>query len=433
MNALAAALNTTLESTVVARLLSDLGTRMYFPRGIVAQSAEASRQATKMNATVGMAYDGGDPMTLPAMRQLTAALTTRESVAYAPTAGIPALRDRWKAEMEAKNPDLRGATMTRPAVVPGLTAGLALAADLFADPGRELILPDLFWGNYRLIFEERHGTTLRTFPFFADGRFNVAGFAERVRAAEAGGRVMVLLNVPNNPAGFSPSRDEIDRVVAILTDAADRVPVMVISDDAYFGLAYRDDAWPHSIFSLLADAHANLLAVKVDGATKEEFAWGLRVGFMTFAFRGMTDDHAAALEQKLMGAIRSNVSNSSTIGQSLVLKLLEDPGYGEQKRAAFATLARRFEVMQEILARKATDGRAPMLRPLPCNAGYFMSFACDGIDAEAIRRRLLDEGIGVIAIGSAYVRVAFAGIDGAMLPDLFDAIFTAAEAIAAGR
>ncbi len=37
-----------------------------------------------------------------------------------------------------------------------------------------------------------------------------------------------------------------------------------------------------SIFGKLARASNNLLAIKVDGATKEEFVWGLRVGFITF-------------------------------------------------------------------------------------------------------------------------------------------------------
>ena len=37
-----------------------------------------------------------------------------------------------------------------------------------------------------------------------------------------------------------------------------------------------------SLFGLLAGRHPNLLAVKLDGATKELFVWGLRCGFITF-------------------------------------------------------------------------------------------------------------------------------------------------------
>jgi len=36
------------------------------------------------------------------------------------------------------------------------------------------------------------------------------------------------------------------------------------------------------LFGKLANAHPNLLAIKLDGATKELFVWGLRCGFITY-------------------------------------------------------------------------------------------------------------------------------------------------------
>ena len=49
---------------------------------------------------------------------------------------------------------------------------------------------------------------------------------------------------------------------------------------------------------LLAQAHQNILAIKIDGATKEEFVWGLRVGFITYGVKGGTKALYDALEQK---------------------------------------------------------------------------------------------------------------------------------------
>ena len=57
---------------------------------------------------------------------------------------------------------------------------------------------------------------------------------------------------------------------------------MAFTDDAYFGLFYEETALKESIFTRLMDRHSNLLAVKLDGATKENFVWGLRVGFVTY-------------------------------------------------------------------------------------------------------------------------------------------------------
>lgn len=430
MNSLASALNSALEGTVVPRLFSDLGRRMYFPKGIVAQAAEAKQKAGRFNATVGMAYADGEPMTLPLIRELTNGLSTEESVAYAPTAGIPALRDRWAALMREKNPSLGDTLTTRPAVVPGLTAGLSVVGDLFVQPGDIVLLPDLFWGNYRLMLGERREAQLREFPFFdAEGSFNRNAFAAAARAAAEGGKLITLLNFPNNPAGFTPSPEDVEFIRSTLVNLADSVPVMVLCDDAYFGLLYDDSTFTESLFSQLADAHPNLLAVKVDGATKEDYVWGFRVGFVTLGFQGMTAEHAAALEQKLTGTIRSMVSNSSRLSQSLLLRALSDSRYAAQKDEAYRLLSGRFARLQEILSAKNAQGRAPMLVPLPCNSGYFMSFRCEGISAEDLRTTLLDRGVGTIAIRDEYLRVAFAGIDAGDLEELYNEIFDAAESL----
>lgn len=49
-------------------------------------------------------------------------------------------------------------------------------------------------------------------------------------------------------------------------------------------------------FGKLANIHPRVLTVKIDGATKEEFVWGFRVGFITFAHEDAAVLHA--LEQK---------------------------------------------------------------------------------------------------------------------------------------
>lgn len=431
MNNLAVELNSQLEGTVAARMFSELGKRMYFPKGIVAQAAEAKQRAHRFNATVGMAYQGGDVMTLPLMRELTAPLGPSESAAYAPTAGVRALRERWKAEMEQKNPSLQGKPTTLPAVVPGLTAGISLIAALFADTDSVLLLPDLFWGNYRLIFEETRGCRIREFEFFnKEGTFNRDGFAEGARSAAGNGKLLVLLNFPNNPSGFSPSREDVQFIVRTLTALADSVPLMVISDDAYFGLYYTEDTYRQSVFAELADAHPNLLAVKIDGATKEDFVWGFRVGFVTYAYKGITPEHAFALEQKTTGAIRAAVSSSSTLSQSLLLRAMNDPSYQAQKDAAFEVLKQRFTRLLTILERQRDTHRAPALEALPANSGYFMSFRCHGISAEELRNRLLDKGVGTISVKDTFLRVAFAGIDEDQLEELYEVIFQTAEELA---
>ena len=64
MNILAEELNNTLSDSVAYGFLSPVGRRMYFPKGIVAQSDEAKEKAKKFNATVGLATEKGQPFYL---------------------------------------------------------------------------------------------------------------------------------------------------------------------------------------------------------------------------------------------------------------------------------------------------------------------------------------------------------------------------------
>lgn len=425
MNALAAELNARLEGTAAGRLLSNLGREMYFPKGIVAQTSEANKRATRFNATVGMAFEHGEPIMLSSIRNLVSRLSPREAVAYAPTPGVPELRELWKQEMIRKNPSLGDAPTTLPMVTGGLTNGLFQISELFLDEGDALVLPELFWGNYRLMIGVRRAARIIEYPLFdGSGGFHVAGLAKALSGLT---KAVVLLNFPNNPTGYSPTLGEATAIVDALVAAGEAgTDLLVVLDDAYFGLLYEDGLLEESLFARLARASERIVAVKVDGATKEDFAWGFRVGFVTIAGRGLGAEQLDALERKLMGNIRSTVSNSSRPAQSLLVRALRSESYHEEKLAKRALLASRYRKVRSIIEHSDTGP----LTPLPFNSGYFMAFACDGISAEALRLALLDEGIGTIAIGEAYLRVAYSTIDEQDLEELYGAIFAAARRLA---
>ena len=61
MNELAIELNEVLKTSLCYSLLSEEGKRLYFPKGIVAQAAEAGEKAKKYNATAGLATKACQP------------------------------------------------------------------------------------------------------------------------------------------------------------------------------------------------------------------------------------------------------------------------------------------------------------------------------------------------------------------------------------
>ncbi|MFP4180395.1 MAG: aminotransferase class I/II-fold pyridoxal phosphate-dependent enzyme [Spirochaetaceae bacterium] len=428
MNPIAVELNTILKGSTAERLLSDFGTRYFFPKGIVSQSAEAKKKAHKFNATVGMATDGKKPLFLDSIQKLVPGLTEEEIFPYAPGGGLPGLRDVWRTEMDKKNPSLRGKSTSYPMVTSGLTHGIMVTADLFVDPKDEVVVPDMFWGNYRLIFEERKSAELKTFPFFTkEGGLNIDELEKALRRTK-GNKKIFILNFPNNPTGYSPTAKEAEDVVKMVhTLAEEGNDLLCIIDDAYFGLFYEEETYKESLFGQLADLHERVLAVKTDGATKEELAWGFRVGFLTYAAKGMTEEQYGALEKKSMGAIRSSISNANKMAQSLLLKAMKDPSYLAQKERTFETLKRRYEKVREVIAAK--EGTTTPLTPLPFNSGYFMTFLYDG-DAEKLRLHLLDEyGIGTISIQNTYLRIAFSSVALENIEELYETVYKAAQEV----
>jgi aspartate/methionine/tyrosine aminotransferase len=434
MNSFAEELNQVLDGTVAGRLLSPLGRRLYFPKGIIAQAGEAKSAAATANATIGMAYTAGKPLALSAVREGCAGLLPEEIVAYAPTAGIETVRNAWKTLLGEKNPSLDLERVSLPVAVPGLSAGISYTADLFLAPGDTLITGGPCWDNYALISEARRGASLREIPFF-DFSAPPAGLALDAIAAAlrcAGKTVKLILNFPNNPSGYAPTETEARFLLSCIKEVAEKgADVLVLCDDAYFGFFYEKECAKESLFSRLSGLHERVLAVKIDGPTKEDYGWGLRLGFVTFGSRGLGPEHYEALVKKLTGALRSSVSCANTPAQHLLLKTVADPRTAAEKAAFFTLLERRYRAVRRCVAAR---GAHPNLQSLPFNAGYFMTFRCCGISAEALRRKLLEkEGVGTVSFGDSYIRVAFSSIEEEAVPQVYAAMYRAAEELAGSR
>jgi aspartate/methionine/tyrosine aminotransferase len=431
MNPQALDLNETIRTanSSVADLLSDRGKEIFFPkRGILSQSAEA--KGSNINATIGTALeDDGSPMSLHALHsQLN--LPDREAFSYAPSPGRPEIRKAWQSMMVRKNPGLAGKQTSLPVVTCALTHGLSMAGYLFVNEGDTVIVPDLYWENYDLIFKNAYGGSVVTFPTFTkENGFNVEGL--RATLAEgAPGKRIVLLNFPNNPTGYTVTESEAGRIRNALVNAANAGnTILAIIDDAYFGLVFEKGIFKQSIFSLLADAHERILALKLDGPTKEDYVWGFRVGFATFGCARGGAALYGALEAKLGGAIRGNISNSSNLGQTLLLNAYANGAYEKEKAEKYDILKRRFEKIRAIFA--AHPEYAARFTALPFNSGYFMCIRLVKGNADAVRKKLIESySTGVISWGDDIIRIAFSSTPYDLLETLFGNVYKAAGEIA---
>ena len=385
----------------LARCLSPIGRSVAFPKGIPFQAAAA--RGTRLNGTIGQVTDGaGQPMPLPSLLAQIGDLDAKTCFLYSPQPGHPNIRKLWRARQLGLAGKQDGPIST-PIATHGLTHGLSLLADLFIDEDTTVVLPSPAWENYRLLFTMRQRSKLVTYPFFADGAFNLNGLSDALD--QVTGKAVVLLNFPSNPTGYSPTPEEGARIAQRVADHAG--PAVAIVDDAYQGVVHTPDRLDHSLYWELVDRAdpERLLVAKVDGATKELMFFPSRIGFLS-ANLG-SEEAEAAWTSKVNCLVRGSVGGPPGPSQAIMLAALQNP---ERTDAEFDVRRKQLTSRWQALC-TALDGVSnPRLRRYPSNSAYFSLVGlAEGIDPHAVRERLIAErSVGLIAIPSENaLRVAY--------------------------
>lgn len=403
------------EKTTVWSMLSEYGKRVQFlTNGVLGQTWEARKSAYTFNATLGEYKEQGKDTCVQALHKNLSAFSPSDVCAYAQPGGLPKLRQLWKEKMLRENPMMRKMALSQPLVCAGLTHGLSLVGELFLDPGDPVILHDMHWENYELIFHTRSAGKIVNYPTFLDGRFNAAGLKQSI-LNEPAQKQLVVLNFPNNPTGYMLSRDEVLQVKETLICCAQAgKQLVVLCDDAYYGFWYADGILTESIFGYLTGLHPNILTIRLDGATKEYFAGGLRMGFLTFG--GQEQDILDTLEKKTMGAIRISVSSSSRLSQAILISCLESTEIAGELDLKKANLRHRGQLVLDFCKKGSASGS---WKAAPFRSGFFICIHVN-TDAQALRRHLLEHyGIGIIALGDRLIRIALPCMEESEIRTLF--------------
>jgi DNA-binding transcriptional MocR family regulator len=103
------------------------------------------------------------------------------------------------------------------------------------------------------------------------------------------------------------------------------------------------------------------------------------------------------------------------------VRAFKSGSYREEKEETYRILKNRYDEVKRILAK---TGSMPGVRVLPFNSGYFMTIELEAGFSEELRKLLLHQhGIGTIAAGGRYLRIAFSSIDVENLEDFFRILF----------
>jgi aspartate/methionine/tyrosine aminotransferase len=144
----------------------------------------------------------------------------------------------------------------------------------------------------------------------------------------------------------------------------------------------------------------HILPIKIDGATKELFFFGGRVGFISF---GCDGEPADILIEKAHACIRATISSGSTLSQYLVCQALQDPQLDAQAHSLREQMRARYTRLKAALIEAD-------ISTWPYNSAFFTLLPVP-TSPDALRRKLLESGVGVVSLpGASALRLSYASV-----------------------
>ena len=398
---------------------SKLGENIILPQDVLIQSKETSAVVGAINATIGIATANKKAMALPSINKVITEISNSEYLPYSPTPGLPKMRELWKEKILADNPTINKDYLSLPMVTTGITQGIDIAANLFSEKEDALLLPNLFWQNYAQIYTIKLGNNIYKYKQFDENNnFSIENFKSALYSIKED-KISLILNFPNNPTGYTPSDDELTKLVEVINIFAKEHPskqLIIVSDDAYFGLFFEENHKTPTLSATYKLAeNSNCLIVKLDGITKEFYSWGLRVGFITYYTKD--DTLRKTLLEKTQGFLRSTTSSPSNLSQQIALRLLENKQALLEKEENDSIIQDRYNELKSAISK---ENLATLVTILPFNSGYFFTIKLPTtINAHEFRLKFLNEyKYGVYSMDDEHIRIAFSCLDKELIPEL---------------
>ncbi|MCC6248808.1 MAG: pyridoxal phosphate-dependent aminotransferase [Rubrivivax sp.] len=347
-----------MSTPVIESRLPSVGTTIFTVMSALAQETGA------INLGQGFPDFDGDPALVEHVAQ-----AMREGLnQYPPMAGVPQLRERIAAKIEAlygKQYD-PGSEIT---VTAGATQAIITAVLCAVHPGDEVIVLEPCYDSYAPNIELAGGRivrvplTPRTFrPDFA-----------RIAAAITPRTRMMIINSPHNPSATVWTRAEMEQLAALLAPT----DVLLIADEVYEHMVY--DGRPHVSAASLPALAERAFVVSSFGKTYHVTGW--KVGYVAAP---------AALTAEFRKVHQFNVFTVNTPVQHGLARYMADP-------RPYLELPAFYQRKRDLFR----DGlETTRLVPLQSEGSYFQVVDYAGVSdlAEADFCQWLTREIGVAAI-----------------------------------
>lgn len=343
---------------------------------------EASKIREVANAGLGrddvLAFWFGesDEVTPDVIRQAAIDSLQRGETFYAHNLGLPELREAVARYMSAHHPAIEA---SRIAITSGGVNALMLAVQALVDAGDEVVAVTPVWPNLTAQ-PAILGATVRCVPLVPrEGRWTLD--LEALRAAITPATKLLIVNAPNNPTGWTLTREEQQAIL----DHCRKTGTWILADEVYERLYFEPTANGCAPSFLDVAAPDDRLVV-AHSFSKSFLMTGWRLGWLVLP-ESMMDGMGKLIE--------FNTSCASVFTQ----------------RAGMAALAHTDDITPRVVAhlKACRDTLVPLLAAIPgvkvqaARGGMYAFFQLEGFgDSLALAKRLVAEaGLG-LAPGNAF-------------------------------
>jgi len=188
-------------------------------------------------------------------------------IEYSHSAGNLSYREKLTEYYEKHNIHI---TSDEIIVCTGASEAILFAFQSCMNPGDEVIIPEPFYANYNG-FAVNAGVVVKPIPSDISDGFSLPPIADFEKAITPKTKAILLCN-PNNPTGYSYSREELE----IVRDLVKKYDLYLISDEVYREFCY--DGKEHYSVMYLEDIENNVILI--DSVSKRYSACGIRIGFI---------------------------------------------------------------------------------------------------------------------------------------------------------
>lgn len=372
---------------------------------VLTLSNEAREKKAKgikvIDATIGMLLDDeGKLSSFPLMNKALKDAVTLDNRKYSTVRGNALFHKNLINWIFKENP--KGINKYEYAVCASMggSGALTLAVRNYVDKSKELLIPDIGWGNYSALAVEC-GRTLEKYPLFKNNKLDINGIKESIlKSAKKYKRVTLIINDPcHNPSGYSLTKKEWEELVNFFNKVNKQYPLTLILDVAYMDYSHDSRIY----FKTIEKIKAQYLTLVAFSASKTLSVYGMRLGALIAL--GNKEDIE---DFKLCSAATSRAiwsSPSAYLISAFNIALGDKkvyPAFEKYRLSQTKLLENRFKQTRKFFDKLINS------ETLPYKEGFFLTYKVK--NANKLADSLKKKNIYVLPMQDKYIRIAICSL-----------------------